>query len=272
MAVRHVEDIEAALQRDFHSIFVLTAGSQGTIVRVGRRRSDDKRVALKCVPASPSATRESRRRETELTGQVVHANVVQSYGAYEGVSWTVQVLEFCSDTLLRVAQKRGRFTEDQARMAVRQVASALACCHAYRVAHRDVKLENVLVRADGSLALCDFGFARRYEEGECFTDSCGSLAYACPELLAEPCDARVYPEPADAWALGVLLYGLVAGRLPFGSGLDVLVTKQLIRGPPLAMSTWMSPLLAAMLREMLCPEPASRPGFMRLLADPWLGS
>ena len=125
----------------------------------------------------------------------------------------LRTLSYSRD-LFELINARGRLDEKTARGIFRQVAAAVSFLHDNNLVHGDVKDENVLVDSDGAARLIDFGsacFAHRRRRFDMFT---GTLDYAAPEVLRE----RDYaPAPAEAWTLGVLLFLMVVGRVPFDS-------------------------------------------------------
>jgi serine/threonine protein kinase len=92
-----------------------------------------------------------------------------------------------------------------------QILRALDCLHCLGIAHRDVKLENILLDKDGNAFLCDFGLAAARSEGELFTEIVGTKQYYAPELLC----TQNYTEKVDIWAFGVVLFLLLTRRYPF---------------------------------------------------------
>ncbi|XP_051032307.1 putative sperm motility kinase W [Phodopus roborovskii] len=103
-------------------------------------------------------------------------------------------------------------TEDEARPIFQQVVTAVHFLHQRLIAHRDIKLENILIDRAGNVKLCDFGLAIQLKEGQMLKESCGSLHYMAPEILAgKPYDGLA----VDMWSLGVVLYVLVTGQFPY---------------------------------------------------------
>lgn len=102
--------------------------------------------------------------------------------------------------------------------------SALDYCHKLKIVHRDLKPENLLFGADRSIKVADFGLANTYSEGALLKTHCGSPSYCAPELVeGRECMMSMYVlsyldagPPADLWSLGIVLYVLVGGCLPFG--------------------------------------------------------
>ena len=114
----------------------------------------------------------------------------------------------------------GRLAEPQARHFFVQILSAVKYCHSQGVVHRDLKAENLLLDSEGSIKLADFGFSNYFEEESLLSTFCGSPPYAAPELF----EGKQYVgSKVDIWSLGVVLYVLVSGTLPFdGSTLSEL--------------------------------------------------
>ncbi|KAJ3148518.1 serine/threonine-protein kinase KIN2 [Geranomyces michiganensis] len=106
----------------------------------------------------------------------------------------------------------GKLKEKNARRFLRQIISAIDYCHQNSIVHRDLKIENVLIDKNGSIKLIDFGLSNMYAPSNQLETFCGSLYFAAPELLS----AKAYIGPeVDIWSLGVILYVLVCGRVPF---------------------------------------------------------
>ncbi|KAI8586747.1 kinase-like domain-containing protein [Geranomyces variabilis] len=107
----------------------------------------------------------------------------------------------------------GRVPEPQARKMFRELCSAVQYCHASGVVHRDLKPENLLLEADGAIKIIDYGFTNLVKhDGKMLETFCGSAAYAAPEMIA----GKKYTGPeADVWSMGVILYVIVTGVMPF---------------------------------------------------------
>ncbi|KAI7819469.1 kinase-like domain-containing protein, partial [Kickxella alabastrina] len=98
------------------------------------------------------------------------------------------------------------------RKFARQIASAIDYCHHNSIVHRDLKIENILISANGNIKLIDFGLSNLFSPRSQLSTFCGSLYFAAPELL----NAQPYVGPeVDLWSFGVVLYVLVCGKVPF---------------------------------------------------------
>lgn len=108
---------------------------------------------------------------------------------------------------------QGRLREEEAIYYFRQIMSAIQYCHSLNICHRDLKPENILLNSDGQVKIADFGMAALHQSpGHQLQTACGSPHYAAPELLKQ----RSYKgESADLWSMGVILFAMLAGRLPF---------------------------------------------------------
>lgn len=108
---------------------------------------------------------------------------------------------------------QGRLREEEAVFYFRQIMSAIQYCHSLNICHRDLKPENILLNSDGQVKIADFGMAALHQSpGHHLRTACGSPHYAAPELLKQ----RMYKgESADVWSMGVILFAMLAGRLPF---------------------------------------------------------
>jgi len=124
--------------------------------------------------------------------------------------------------------KRKLFTEKDASFIMYQLFLALEYLHKRGIVHRDLKLENLLLKQHGSLQikLADFGLSKVYT-GEALQTACGTPFYVAPEIL----QSDGYDHKIDTWAAGILLYVLLSGRLPFSGDSDVLLFRAILESP-----------------------------------------
>ncbi|KAI9502616.1 kinase-like domain-containing protein, partial [Coemansia spiralis] len=131
----------------------------------------------------------------------------------------------------------GRLKEKHARKFARQIASAIDYCHHNSIVHRDLKIENILISANGNIKLIDFGLSNLYSPRSQLSTFCGSLYFAAPELL----NAQPYTGPeVDLWSFGVVLYVLVCGKVPFDDQSMPALHAKIKRGH-VEYPTWLSP-------------------------------
>uniref|UniRef100_A0A671S1D2 non-specific serine/threonine protein kinase n=1 Tax=Sinocyclocheilus anshuiensis TaxID=1608454 RepID=A0A671S1D2_9TELE len=161
----------------------------------------------------------------------------------------------------------GRMKEKEARAKFRQIVSAVQYCHQKCIVHRDLKAENLLLDADMNIKIADFGFSNEFMVGNKLDTFCGSPPYAAPELF----QGKKYDGPeVDVWSLGVILYTLVSGSLPFdGQNLKEL-RERVLRGKyriPFYMSTDCENLL----KKFLILNPTKRGSLeQQIMKDRWM--
>jgi eukaryotic-like serine/threonine-protein kinase len=186
-------------------------------VHVGRDTELDRAVAVKLLAdnlAGDTEVRERFVREAQVAARLAHPNVVAVYDAGEEDGRPYIVMEYVEgETLADTLRRRGPLPPEEAVELVAQACAGLEHAHAAGLVHRDVKPQNLLLRADGTLKVADFGIARA-TEGTRLTQAgtiLGTAAYLAPEQAA---GEEVGP-PADVYALGAILYELLAGRPPY---------------------------------------------------------
>jgi serine/threonine protein kinase len=192
--------------------------------RLGRK------VALKLLPTSFSKDEDRLRRferEARSASALSHPNVCVIYEVGETVDGRPFIaMEFIEGSTLRRRFAEGPLRLDTAIDMALQIASALAAAHQAGVVHRDIKPENVMVRDDGYVKVLDFGLAKLTERYEFETDSeaptfqvfsthSGVLVGTANYLSPEQARRHQVDERTDIWSLGVMLYEMVAGTLPF---------------------------------------------------------
>ncbi|MBM4063211.1 MAG: serine/threonine protein kinase, partial [Planctomycetes bacterium] len=251
---------EVGVVGDFRLVRELGRGGMG-IVYEAWQRSLDRSVALKVLSpalvASPSAIARFRR-EAAAVGRLRHPGIVEVHGfGSEGDRHWFAMGLVDGEPLARCA---ARFRAPAAAVGLLvQVLDALQHAHGAGLVHRDVKPGNVLVRADGSAVLTDFGLAHDAELPSVTTDGSflGTLDYASPEQVqGQPVDHRT-----DLWSAGVMLHELLAGTRPFARN-GAAATMQAILGdePPDLRPRGLGADLAAIVQKALQKGPDRRYG------------
>ncbi|XP_077369638.1 NUAK family SNF1-like kinase 1 [Festucalex cinctus] len=168
------------------------------------------------------------QREIEITSSLRHSHIIRFLEVFESRDKIVIVMEYASKgELYDYILDKGRLTETEARSIFRQITSAVHYCHKNGVVHRDLKLENILLDQDLNVKLADFGLSNQYQRGTLLQTFCGSPLYAAPEIVT----GLPYQGPeVDCWALGVLLYALVYGSMPFDGASHSILKEQICQG------------------------------------------
>jgi serine/threonine protein kinase len=172
------------------------------------------------------------RREARLIASLDHPNIVEvfDYAEHEGVPYLV--MKFVEGETLRSRQRRGKVPREETGRIMKAIGSALSYAHGRGILHRDVKPANVLLGSDGSILLADFGLARLLASSQSTFSSemmIGTPQYIPPEQArSEPdLDAR-----ADIYSLGVVLYELIVGSVPFDSDSPISIIHDHLNTPP----------------------------------------
>jgi len=191
-------------------------------VQLARERASKKVVALKVLKKRRVERLRAQRhvsRELSIQGHLRHPGIVRLHGFFWDASRIYMILERSSGGDLRQllsGHPARRLEDGQGARLSGQVASAIAYCHALHVMHRDVKPENILLSQDGKRAkLADFGWAVHHgcSEERRWT-LCGTLDYLAPEMVHGTCG---HSFGVDDWALGVLIFEMLVGALPFSA-------------------------------------------------------
>ncbi|XP_066481433.1 LOW QUALITY PROTEIN: testis-specific serine/threonine-protein kinase 5-like [Tiliqua scincoides] len=202
-----------------------------------------------------------------------HLNVIQLYEMYRNSKRTYLVLELASrgDLLEHINATSDRreypgLEEEEARRLFRQIVSAVAHCHNVGIVHRDLKCENILLDERGFIKLTDFGFANRYSlKNSLMSTFCGSVAYTAPEILMSK---KYNGELADLWSLGVILYAMVTGKLPFKERQPHKMIHVIKQG--LAFRQPISPECQNLIEGLLQLKPVARLGLQQVATHRWM--
>lgn len=187
--------------------------------------------------------------------------IVKLFDSFETNKHIVFVMELCGGgDLLNYVRKRRKLKEDLARYIFRQVVSGLEYCHAKGIVHRDIKLDNLLLDHTGRVKICDFGVSKVLDSDnrkEVMTEQCGTPAYIAPEILK---DKGYRGFGVDIWSLGVCLYAMLYGTVPFKAN-NMSELHQLIIKAKYSLKddkVEISETAKQLLRALLEPDPKKR--------------
>uniref|UniRef100_A0A8C7Y2S6 non-specific serine/threonine protein kinase n=1 Tax=Oryzias sinensis TaxID=183150 RepID=A0A8C7Y2S6_9TELE len=208
-------------------------------------------------------------REVRIMKGLNHPNIVKLFEVIETDKTLYLVMEYASGgEVFDYLVSHGRMKEVEARAKFRQIVSAVHYCHMKNIVHRDLKAENLLLDADANIKIADFGFSNEFTLGNKLDTFCGSPPYAAPELF----QGKKYDGPeVDVWSLGVILYTLVSGSLPFdGQNLKEL-RERVLRGK-YRVPFYMSTDCEGILRRFLVLNPAKRCTLEQVMKDKWINT
>jgi len=175
---------------------------------------------------------ETLNNEIEILSKIDHPSVVKMHAIFDTTEHLFIVMELMEGgELYEEVISRSTFSEMEAAVIIRQLLDALVYLHARGIVHRDLKLENLLLAKKGQLIvkLADFGLSRLFKPGGQMFTACGTPFYVAPDILLAT-DETGYGPAVDMWAVGVLLYILLSGRLPFSGDSDDELFKAILEG------------------------------------------
>uniref|UniRef100_A0A8C6NPM0 Maternal embryonic leucine zipper kinase n=1 Tax=Nothobranchius furzeri TaxID=105023 RepID=A0A8C6NPM0_NOTFU len=251
MPVERTEHRGAAELHRYYEVYE-TIGSGGFAkVKLGRHISTGEKVAIKIMNKKDLGDDLPRVKvEIEAMKNLSHQHICRLYQVIETSTQIFMVLEYCpGGELFDYIIAKDRLSEQETRVFFRQIVSAMAYVHSQGYAHRDLKPENLLIDEDHNLKLIDFGLCAKpkgglgYELKTC----CGSPAYAAPELI----QGKAYiGSEADVWSMGVLLFALLCGYLPFDDDNCMVLYRKITRGI-YENPRWLTPGSILLLNQMM---------------------
>ncbi len=257
----------------YELIGVLGRGGVGVVYKAVHLRLN-RTVALKMLLAGAFATRAERQRfarEAELVAGLRHANVVQVYDVGDLDGRPYFTMEFIEGGSLADSIAGTPRPARQAAELVATLADAIAAAHAGGVVHRDLKPSNVLLTADGTPKVTDFGLARRLEAGAGMTQTgfpVGTPSYMAPEQARG--ETHAIGPAVDVYALGAILYELLTGRPPFRAETPTETVHQVIHqdpAPPSRLNARVPRDLETICLKCLHKDPQRRYATAAALAD-----
>ncbi|XP_028049222.1 uncharacterized protein LOC105836154 [Monomorium pharaonis] len=256
------------LKQRFDIIKKLGQGTYGK-VQLGINKETGQEVAIKTIKKCKIETEADLiriRREIQIMSSVQHPNIIHIYEVFENREKMVLVMEYAAGgELYDYLSERKVLSEHEARRIFRQIATAVFYCHKHKICHRDLKLENILLDQIGNAKIADFGLSNVFDEQRLLNTFCGSPLYASPEIVK----GTPYHGPeVDCWSLGVLLYTLVYGAMPFdGSNFKRLVKQ-------ISQSDYFEPKkpspASPLIKEMLTVCPGRRADIERICTHWWV--
>ena len=203
----------------------LGAGGMGEVY-LARDTRLERNVALKLLPTDVAADRHRMSRfelEAKAASALNHPNILTIYEIDQANSTHFIATEFIDGETLRQRMKSTQLKLDDVLDVAAQIAAALSAAHAAGIIHRDIKPENVMLRRDGTVKVLDFGLAKLTEMPESvdteaptsFKTDPGTVIGTATYMSPEQASGSALDVRSDTFSLGVVVYELVAGRLPF---------------------------------------------------------
>ncbi|XP_074039380.1 uncharacterized protein [Leptinotarsa decemlineata] len=239
------------------------------VVKLAKHRITKTEVAIKIIDKSQldASNLQKVYREVDIMKRLDHPHIIKLYQVMETKNMIYLVSEYASQgEIFDYIAKYGRMSEDQSRSKFWQILSAVEYCHNRNIVHRDLKAENLLLDSNNNIKIADFGFSNYYTLGGQLSTWCGSPPYAAPEVF----EGKKYVGPEiDIWSLGVVLYVLVCGALPF-DGCSLQALRDRVLSGRFRIPYFMSSDCESLIRKMLVLEPNKRYSVQQIKKHRWM--
>ena len=239
-------------------------------VTLGMHKLTGKSVAIKTIEKQYMKDDFSRRKvfqEVYLLKKIKHSNVIRLLEVFESSKHLLMVMEYAGGgDLLKLIKKRGGLKEQDSKFIFKQIVYGLSHIHCRSVIHRDIKLDNILLDCEKGVKICDFGVSKIIKKGQKIKEQCGTPAYLAPEIIIDTGYEGFF---VDIWSLGVLLFAMLCGTVPFKAPTLDELHKLILSGEfniPSSISTEATDLIRGMIKL----EPTSRLTIPQILGHSWL--
>lgn len=239
------------------------------LVKLARHRVTKTEVAIKIVDKTRLDKENLAKvyREIDVLKMLNHPNIIKLYQVMETKNMLYLVTEYAPNgEIFDLIAKQRRLSEESAREKFWQIISAIEYCHKLSIVHRDLKAENLLLDANLNIKIADFGFSNFYNKEDTLNTFCGSPPYAAPEVF----EGKRYSGPEiDIWSLGVVLYVLICGALPF-EGPNLQILRDRVLSGRFRIPYFMSSDCENLIRRMLTLDPKKRATIEQIKKHKWM--
>ncbi|KAJ4855002.1 protein kinase domain-containing protein [Trichoderma breve] len=239
-------------------------GSFGKVYLASHKLTNGSKVVLK----SANRTDSNLAREIHHHRQFVHPHIARLYEVIVTENLVWMVLEYCAgDELYNYLLDHGPLPMPKVQKIFAQLVGAVSYVHMQSCVHRDLKLENILFDTHENVKLVDFGFTREYEGRTNHLQTfCGTICYSAPEMLK---GEKYAGEKVDVWSLGIILYALLCGELPFDDDDDNITRTKILTEEPTYPEHFPTEAIP-LIKSLLSKRPLLRPSLPEILAHPFL--
>ena len=245
------------------------SGAFGKVV-LGKHILTEEKVAIKILDKmilnQTPEDYELVKKEISILKLVKHKYIVQLYEIMQTAQHIFIIMEYCEGKeILDYILTKNRLSELESLKYFQQLINCLFYLHSQNIAHRDVKIDNMLLDKNKDLKLIDFGLSTKYTDDNLLDQPCGTVVYAAPEVLE---GKEYHGMLADVWSSGIVLFGMLSGFLPF-SDKDDEVNKQLVIKGEINIPDFFSDMAKDLLKHMLDIDPMTRYTLQEIKDHPW---
>ena len=261
---------------DYYDLKEVIGKGKFGVVNLGIHKKTQQQVAVKIINKDSIKTVEDKelvRIEIGILKLCHHPNVVRLLDHLENEDYIFIVMEYIEGGTLGqyLKKKNFNFSERQASSIMSQIASGVKYLHKYGIVHRDLKPDNIMITQQndfGVIKIMDFGLSKIVSTQETMVDGYGTLSYVAPEVLLR----TPYNKEVDIWSMGVILYYMLCGHLPFKGNKEVIIAEKIVNDDlEFNDEEWevRSKKVKELINSCLKKEPKERITIDEFLNHPW---
>jgi len=246
------------------------SGSYGIVVKA-RSKMTGEIVAIKIIKRTMLTNEILLEREIQVMKSITHPNIIRLIDVFDDSSTVCIVMELINGgDLFDKIQERQHFSEQDASSVIRQILEAVRYLHDHNIAHRDLKVDNILCsneNHDFHIYVADFGLSRFFSDDAMMISRVGSVEYAAPEILL----GQPYSKACDLWSIGVVTYILLTGMFPFSDPSPTVLMEKITH----CIYKWednleISDTVRDFVAHLLYTDPNRRVTAEQALEHPWI--